>query len=84
MQSLSSRHGTSGTRCNDGVGWLTPLLGGGGCWLVCDYFWPCYSGIETEEKREGDERVRKKVEKRELQNIRAEGRTRDGGGGNSG
>lgn len=53
MQSLSSRHGTSGMRCSDGVGWLTSLLGGGECWLVRDYFWPCYSGIEKEKEREG-------------------------------
>lgn len=48
-QSQGSRHGTSGMRCNDGVGWLTSFLGGGECRLVRDYFWPCYSGIEKGE-----------------------------------
>lgn len=47
-QSQGSRHGTSGMRCNDGVGWLTSFLGGGECRLVV-----IISGCAIQELRKG-------------------------------
>lgn len=38
------------------VGWHRQS--GWGCWLVCDYFWPCYSEIERGDKKWKRERGR--------------------------